>query len=196
MKFIKLAIVAVILSGCVSSGKDFTHVGSNQIEFGKTSVVDVMQKLGEPFRSGSVNRNGKTFETIVYAYAKDGGEAAISGATPARSQAFYFHKDQLVGSEFTSSWKADSTDFDESKLDLIKENSSSISELTALLGEAKGEYVYPLVKTKGEKAKVYLFTYSKAHGLQISIYSKQLVASYDAETGIISNLEYRSHGNE
>ncbi|MCG8491382.1 MAG: hypothetical protein MI743_07180 [Sneathiellales bacterium] len=196
MKFIKLAIVAVILSGCVSSGKDFSHVKLDQLELGKASVVDVMQRLGEPYRSGSINKNGKTFETIVYAYAKDGGEAAISGATPARSQAFYFHKDQLVGSEFTSSWKADSTNFDESKLDLIKENSSSISELTSFLGEAKGEYIYPLVKTEGEKAKVYLFTYSKAHGLQISIYSKRLVATYNAATGIISSLEYQSQGNE
>lgn len=188
-----LLLSLLVLTGC--AGTDFKRLSENDFAFGQDSTQTIRSKLGKPYREGVITKNDKQFKTMAYAYASSGGDAAYKGVTAARSQGFYFYDNKLVGHEFTSSWAVDSSDFDETKLPEIKKGVTTIDEAIALLGQPGGEYIYPLVASENEKAKVYLYNQTKGTAFNLKFYQKILVLTYD-ESGVITDIEYTESGNK
>jgi len=193
-KFSLLIGVTVLLVGC-AAGTDFQRLEVNQLVYGTDTPETIKQKLGKPSREGTITKNEKQFQTMSYAYASGRGSAAYKGVTAARGQGFYFFQNKLVGHDFSSSWKVDSTDFDESKISGIKEGNTTIHEVIELLGNPDGEYIYPLATNETEKAKVYLYSQVKGSVFNMKLYRKVLILTHD-ENGIVTEVEYESSGEK
>ena len=137
-----LALALVAFGGC--AGRDFTRPPADTLTLGKTTEQEIRQRFGDPYRQGTVVRNGETMKSLRYGYAS-GAASLAGGVTPSRGMSFYFWNDTLVGHEFTSSFDTDTTDFDAKKVPQIRKGETSESEVTALLGSPHGAYVYPLI---------------------------------------------------
>src|SRR5208282_4280685 len=86
-----------LLSGC--AGTNFERASSTNFVPGQTSQKDITQRMGEPYKSTTVVKNGKTLQNASYAYSKVNGDGLYPGVTPARVQGFYFLDGILVGTE-------------------------------------------------------------------------------------------------
>ncbi len=184
---------AMFLSGC--AGTAFVKTSDEQLALGKTSESEIRQKMGTPYREGVVTKNEKQLKTLTYAYANTGGEASGPGVTAAKAQAFYMHQDKLAGYEFISSWKEDSTDFDESRIAQIKKGVSTRSDVLQIMGPPGGKYIYPLIPNQDDEALVYAYNQVKGSAFNLKFYSKMLVVSFSRQ-GVVTNVEYTSSGEK
>jgi outer membrane protein assembly factor BamE (lipoprotein component of BamABCDE complex) len=101
----------------------------------------------------------------------------------------------LVGTEFTSSFKQDGTDFDASKVSQIEKGKTTKAEVVRLLGPPSGEYVHPMTASPTERALVYLYSQTKGSAFNLQFYVKTLAVSYN-EGGIVTNVEYSTQGKK
>ncbi len=193
LKLILSAACVVLLYGC--AGTDFVRQGAESISLGKTTQAEIMKKMGKPYRSGTIDKNGKSFPFHAYSYANTTGEPLYKGVVPARTQSFTFDKDVLVGNEFIRSFKADGTDFDETKVAQIEKGKSTKANVIQVFGQPGGEYIYPLVAKENERALVYQFMQAKGNAFNMRFYQKSLIVTYDASE-VISNVEYTASGTK
>ncbi len=189
---ILLALLVLALQGC--AGSNFVRPLPGSIIVGKTTQQEVEQQLGKPYQTGTVLKDGKSLQTATYAFAKVGGEALHAGITPARSQGFYFLNGLLVGSEFTSSFKADGTEFDDTKVALIEKGKSTRQDIETLFGPPGGEYLPPLTTDGADRAWVYLYSQAKGSAFNLRVLNKSLVVSFDA-SGLVTDVKFTSQGN-
>jgi hypothetical protein len=190
---IAFACAALALAGC--AGTNFVRPEPSSFMLGKTTQQEVTQRMGKAYRVGTLQKNGQTLQTASYAYASVGGEALYTGVTGARSQGFYFLDGALVGTEFSSSFKADGTDFDESKVGKLEKGKSTRSDVLALFGPAGGDYMAPLITSPQDRALVYTYFQSKGSAFNMRFYKKVLVISYDA-SGVVTDIQYTAEGNK
>jgi hypothetical protein len=195
LKAIFLASAWIFLTGC--AGTNFERVQDSALVLGQTSSEQIKASLGSPTQEGVMTKNGQQIATASYAYAQSmGGDAAADDVIPARGQSFFFFNDKLVGYNFTSSWKADCTDFDSTKVSAIKKGVSSRSDVISLLGAPGGKAIYPLVAKDGEDAVTYLYTQTTKRSLVIiRAYLKLLVVTFDKQ-GIVTDVEYTESGQK
>jgi hypothetical protein len=184
------AALALALAGCV--GTDFVRPDPNVFTLGRTSYAQVVQKMGEPHNKGSGLKNGKPVKTITYAFASVTGEPSEDGVHPARALGYYFYNDTLVGEEFISSYKSDSSNFDDTKVAEIKKGQSTRADVIALMGKPTASFIAPMVKeTSGE---AYGYTYQTLRGNAFTGFKRQLKmlrVSFDAK-GLVSDVDYAS----
>lgn len=162
MKMLKTSIIALFvaaIAGC-AAGVNFKKMTGDQLVLGKTTKDAVVASMGKPTGKGTNTFNGVELDIINYAYAKVGGDAALPGVTPARSQGFLFKNGVLVGKEFTSSFAADSTLFDIEKAKTVVKGQTK-DQVVSLLGAPQGEYLYPIIEDQNGHAYVYMFTQTK-----------------------------------
>ena len=101
----------------------------------------------------------------------------------------------LVGHEFTSSYKDDSTFFDDSKISQMKKGETNKAKVIGLFGDRFGEYIYPLLEKKDEKALVYLYHQTKGSAFNLKFYKKILIVTFD-QNGIVSDVNLISSGQK
>jgi outer membrane protein assembly factor BamE (lipoprotein component of BamABCDE complex) len=192
---VKLAavVVSALLAGC--AGTNFVRVTDDALVLGQTTSEQVSARLGSPYREGVVTKNDQQIKTASYAYASTGGTAAAEGVTPARSQGFYFFENKLVGYEFTSSWKEDSSNFDSDKISQIKKGESTRSDVVRLLGNPGGRYIYPVIPNKDESAINYLYNQTKGSAFNLKFYQKVLIVTFNKQ-GVVTNVEYTESGQK
>lgn len=152
---------ALLLCGCVPIGRDFVRPTASSVELGATTPREVRARLGEPRSERSWAREdlelakevGTPFGaprvpgsmTELYYYFEDrAGAAASPGVDPSRSARYWFWNGRLVGWLSSSSFKSDSTAFDDAKAAAIKPWQSLRAELVAALGEPSGIRIFPL----------------------------------------------------
>lgn len=182
------ALAASMLLAACAAGVNFVKPPDEKLVLGSTTKDQIIALMGEPNGKGQKVSNGKDLEVIGYSYAQAGGEAVFEDVTPARSIAFLFHDDVLVGKESTSSFKADSTYFDPQKARTIKQGMTA-SEVEALLGKPGGEYRYPVISDRSGKALVYTFTQTRGFKSQQNL----LVVELDAK-GVVRRAEFNQVG--
>ncbi len=192
---VKCAIISlgIFLTGC--AGTNFVRVADDAVVLGQTTSEQITARLGSPYREGTVTKNDQQIKTSSYAYASVGGEAAAEGVTAARSQGFYFFNNKVVGYEFTSSWKEDSTNFDSAKVSQINKGESTRSDIVRLFGNPGGKYIYPVIPNSGEDAVNYLYSQTKGSAFNLKLYQKLLVVTFNKQ-GIVTNVEFTESGQE
>lgn len=158
-KNLLIVLVVALLAAC-AAGVNFKKMAEENLVLGKTTKQEIMVSMGKPNFKGSKSLNGIDLEIITYAYAKVGGGAVLPGVTPARSQGLLFKDGVLVGKEYTSSFADDNTLFDLAKAKMVVKGQKK-SDVLALLGSAKGEYIYPVISDKTGYGLVYIFTQTK-----------------------------------
>nr|AIA18832.1 SmpA / OmlA family [uncultured bacterium] len=193
MKRVLSILSIVALLGC--AGSNFVRPDSADIKNGKTTYAQVVAKMGEPRREGSMIKNDKTLRTASYAYASVGGKPLNDGVTAARAIVFYFDGDLLVGHEFVSSWAEDNTDFDETKASQIIKGKTTRSELQQLLGKPSGYHIYPLIKAPEGEAAAYVFSETRGSAFNLKFFRKVLLVTMD-NTGTVTDVEFASSGSK
>lgn len=187
-----LALVCVvILSGC--AGTDFKRPEPQSLVVGKSTSSDVTRVMGAPLQTGEVLKNNEKIRTARFAYAEGAGTGRYPGVVPARAMVFSTFNDLLVGQEFVSSFPADVTEFDETKISSITKGKSTRADVLSLLGKPNGEAVYPLIKNRTEVGIIYSYSHVKGSVFDMKFYSKVLIVSFDANT-VVTDVEYVSSG--
>lgn len=188
-----IGLISLLFSGC--AGRNFVRPEPESFSLGSTTQQEIINRFGKPYREGTLMKNDVVMKTVAYAYASTGGTAAFAGVIPARSLGFYFLNDTLVGHEFTSSYKEDSTYFDETALDGIKKGVTNRSQVTATFGNRYGEYIHPLIVDKDKRAIVYLYHQTKGSAYNLSFYEKQLIFTFD-ENGVLTDTNFTASGQK
>ncbi|MBB5407660.1 hypothetical protein HDG34_001592 [Paraburkholderia sp. HC6.4b] len=197
MKSKKILVVTLFavafLSGC--AGTDFVRPEAGRLDVGKSTAADVEAMMGKPYQNGEVTKNGQIIKVKKYAYANTAGEAVKSGVTPARAMNFSLFNNTLVGDEFVSSFKSDSTDFDESKVGSIAKGQTTRDDVIAMLGKPSGRAIYPLIKNKDDDALIYSYTQVSGSAFSLKFNNKQLVIAFN-DKGVVSDVEFTSNGDK
>jgi len=183
-------VLLLATGGC--AGHDFTRPPSDALFLGKTTEAEIRQRLGDPYREGTVIRNGETMKSLTYAYAS-GAASLAGGVTPARGQSFYFWNGVLVGHDFTSSFDEDRTDFDMTKIQQIRKGETTEAGVVGLLGQPQGVYTYPLIPDRGDRAIVYLYSQTRGPAFNLEFYRQQLVVTLDG-SGLVADSQFTSSG--
>ena len=126
--------LAFVLGGCAGSSSSVSKQPDDGFVLGQTTRQEILQRLGSPYREGTVTKNGKQLKTMTYAFGM-GGAPNRPGINAARGQGFYFLDDKLAGYDFASSWKEDQTDFDATKVPGIKKGTSTRDDVQKLMLE-------------------------------------------------------------
>jgi outer membrane protein assembly factor BamE (lipoprotein component of BamABCDE complex) len=190
----RLAIAALLgLAGC--AGTDFVRPDLDTLKNGQTTYAQVVARMGAPRREGTVLKNEKTLKTTSYAYASTGGQPVRQGVTPARAMVFYFYNDTLAGHEFISSWAADSSDFDESKVKDIVKGKTTRAQLMQMLGKPAGYYVFPMIRDATGEAAVYAYAETTGSAFNLKFSRKILVVTFGTD-GLATDVDFNSSSSQ
>jgi outer membrane protein assembly factor BamE (lipoprotein component of BamABCDE complex) len=176
---------ALLLVAC--AGSNFERPAVEQFVLGSTTRNQVVARLGEPNAKGTgVSRAGQRLEQMSYIYASTSAESVTMGVAVRRA-GFLFHDDVLVGRDFSSSFKSDSTYFDPHKTTSLRQGMSR-SEIVALVGQPGGEYGYPIIANRTGVSLVYWFIDSKGAKYRSRILTVELDSN-----GLMQSYKFYEH---
>jgi hypothetical protein len=154
---------------------------------GSASYADVVARFGIPQRTADMVRNGAHIQAVWYWYSGSQAEAAKQGEVPIRVLECDFADGVLVGRIFASSFKSDSTDFDESLARAIQKGTSSSEEVATLMGRPSAFFVPPLVKAPATTAVGYFFAPAAPEtGVGGWTFRKSLTVAFDSKDAAYS----------
>ena len=197
-----VAVALVFLAAaCSSHGKDFQRPDPAALVLGQTTKADVIARLGPPekrtagdingvvadkdkrpagFRSATVEGD---IERLSYSYTKAGaGGGGLVGY--GRHLFVGFWNDKLVYYLFTSSFKEDTSAFNEARASSFVRGKTTRDEVIAALGRPGGEGIYPAVAKPGTRMISYLYTYL-AVGSGTTLIIKHLDLLFDASDRLL-----------
>jgi hypothetical protein len=188
-RIIELVGITVLLAAC-SVGTKFIKPADDALVLGKTTRSEVLALMGKPSNSGRKVTNGADIDIITYAYASRGQEEpAFEGVIPARGISFHFLGDRLVGKDFSSSFKSDSTWFDPAKARAVV-NGMSEADVRALLGRPAGEFLHPIVADRTGRGLLYQFSLTRGFKTRLGALNIELDASR-----VVTKSEYMQVGD-
>lgn len=142
--------VLLLLSNCVSTGRDFPI--NKQIQIGLSDEAFIRSAYGEPFRKVEVTREG--VDAVHYNYYHF---TRVSDTY--RSLMVEFINGKVNGYFFSSDDSDDSTKFDFSKKKAIVAGKTKSAEVRVVLGEPSGHVKLPTALFSAE-----IFNYPKSQG--------------------------------
>ncbi|HEX3043709.1 MAG TPA: hypothetical protein VHY08_03065 [Bacillota bacterium] len=176
-------LLLMVLSGYCCAAKDWSFPSPGTFIPGETKYEQVIAVYGKPNDIESKTNDQGVFKDIAYTKSK----GSLGGITPVRRLGFHFKDEVLIGYEFTSSYKDDSTDFDETKVNQIKKGETTWQKAVEIMGSNYGLYIYPLTSKPAERSLVYLYSQTKGSAFNLKVYTKTLVITYGANN-IVSNI--------
>jgi len=184
---IVLALVGLgLLAAACSSEKVLKRPEAGTLELGKTTEAEIRSRFGEPRGVATRLINDWPVKTLSYSYA----DSPVDVPTvPVRVMVCMFSGDVLVGYHYLSSFTADSTDFDETRVGRIQRGQTTAKQLVELMGQAGGEYIYPLAKIRGGRA--YVYGYSPTESLpdgKLVTRTKTLVVNMNP-AGVVTDVD-------
>jgi outer membrane protein assembly factor BamE (lipoprotein component of BamABCDE complex) len=182
-----------LLAGC--AGTNFHRPEQGHLVIGKSTSADVLRVMGEPRTTGEALHNEKKVKVYRYAFAATTGEPLYPGVMPARAMVFSTANDVLVRQQFLSSFKSDSTEFDDAKIPAITKGKTTRAEVLALLGRPTGEAVYPILKEQGRTAVTYGYAQAKGTLFNMKFHQKTLMVSFDGKD-VVEDVQYTSAGEK
>jgi outer membrane protein assembly factor BamE (lipoprotein component of BamABCDE complex) len=186
-------ISLISLCGC-SAGREFVKPNSDSLLIGKTTYNEIIERFGKPSQEGTSMINDLSIKSILYTYATSGGEALYEGVTPARSMVFQFSDNVLIGHIFNSSFKADNTEFDESKLSLIKKGETTKNNVIKIMGTPS---IINVVPYRGKLVTTFGYIYSHVKGSAFNLKQYQKTASITIDDKeIVSDVQLTITGQK
>jgi len=199
IKNISCVFVFIILAvaGC-KSGEQLARPAETSFEPGKTKITEILAQYGKPGYECAGVFNEKPVTQYVYTLAKTPYSVffypeAIPVSVPMRLMTFNFCNDVLVGYLYTSSFKDDNTNFDETKIGLIKANMTQEKELIMIMGRPSGRSIYP-VAAQDETIITYSYGESRASGenrQNVKRYEKILTVHLD-QAGTVTGIDFKN----
>jgi hypothetical protein len=185
-----LASALAIVAACADGPRDFPRPQPPDLVLGTTTPADVTARFGEPQRRGRLEKDGVDVTSFSYSYADPAAATATAGVPAVKAMALYFARGTLVGYEFLSTFRADSSDFDDTRISDIARGITTEAQVRGLVGRPSGMYIYPLTGRPGERALVFL--YGEKRG-RAPLAQKQLIVTLDA-SGIVRDVQFEKTG--
>jgi hypothetical protein len=186
-----LAATLLAALGCAAAARDFARPQEPELVPGKTTTAEALARFGPPQQRGRALLDGAEITTLSYSFADPEAPAAASGVMAVKALALYFARDVLVGYEFLSTFRRDSSDFDDTRVSDIARGVTTEAEVRALVGQPSGVYVYPLIRPPGQRALVFLYGRKKGTA---PLARKQLIVTLDA-AGIVQEIQLEKSGD-
>jgi hypothetical protein len=194
-RLLTVVALAGVLAAC-GAGRDFQRVPDSQLALGRTTEAEIDARLGDPYQQGVVKKNGKDVTSKSFSFAQAmGGNAVDKDIVAGRTQVFYFHEGKLVGHGFSSTWRNDSTDFDETKVGQIVKGESTYADVVRLLGEPGGRLGYPMTESPDLHAVTYRFSQVNGRGNKMKIFVKALEVTLD-RNDMVTGVAYSESGEK
>lgn len=174
MRFTRsFVFAALLLTGCArTSGHEFAIPIETQVAVGQTTVADVRATFGEPDTSESFTTTGGAaapkdpesefdsatatvpgvYETLRYRFVKG---PVLGGDIFVKTAIFLFRDGVLIGYNATSNFADHSTDFDETKISLLRKGESTREDAESILGPPTGKAIYPVALKAGQYKLLY-----------------------------------------
>lgn len=198
-KIFTILVLASLMTmgGCVTLvGANFNRQSAALYVPGETAKSEVLAAMGPPKESKTYtvkkDLSGKelpapmVMESVRYYFQDNLAEAVNTEIEPSRSAWFQFAGEKLVSFVTRSSFKADSTDFDENLVKNIEKNKTTEAEVIRLFGRPSGASIYPNAKEIGGTGIIYeTFQFNKntrkgtSKRLAIFFNSKKVVTDFD-----------------
>ena len=195
LQSIAVISILIILSGCAGTirpyNKDFVRPTQETLKLGETTFSQVLQLYGEPKNKGTNLLNDKTIHTLQYSYNSITGEPLEQGVFARRAMHLSFFKDILVGQLFTSTFKSDHTNFDETKRNAIVKGKTKRSEVIQLMGKPFCFNIPPTVEPKETASEqiTYMYMTTRIGEKPVKVYSKLLKISLN-ENDVVSDIRF------
>ena len=175
---VRVGILTAVLAGACLLGTDFSRPDPATFTLGQTTEQEIRARFGKPAGQAITRVGDRLVTTLRYAYAE-----ARSTVVPARSMVYSFHEGRLVGFDYSSSFAADQTAFDESFVKRIKRGETTRAEVLDLVGKPTGQFIYPssYATTPGRHADVYGYSRSEKlpSGVTLETTTKVLIITFD-----------------
>jgi hypothetical protein len=187
-----LALVGLgLLAAACSTEKVLKRPEPGTLQLGKTTEADIRSRFGEPRGVATRLINDWPVKTLSYSYA----DSPVDVQTvPVRVMVCMFSDDILVGYHYLSSFPADTTDFDETRVSRIQRGRTTAKQLVELMGQPGGEYIHPLARVRGGRA--YVYGYSRTDnvpGGKVTTSTKTLVVNMDP-AGVVVDVDLSMTG--
>jgi len=180
VRFTRTAVLLGLAGAAIGcAGSNFIRPTPDAFTLGKTTQEQVVQQLGNPRSQGTITKNDAAFETITYAYTSS-FDPLEKGVVPQRHLVFLFANGVLVGEEYTSSFKADHTYFDDAKISSIVKGETTRADVVRLLGAPSCRFIPPWVKDTSGGAIGYLYRTTRGGGFSGYTHAwKAVIFSFD-----------------
>jgi hypothetical protein len=167
-----LIVLSISLFGCATAGRDFARPDPSALVLGETTKSELVSKYGPPKQERTIsaklkganekdsepdpNAESGLFTTLQYSFVDPMGEAA-EGVSPQRAAYFWLWNDKLVGYEYISSFRPDSTAFRDELIARIQRNKSTEKDVISLLGQPSGYGIYPRTRVPGDRVLTFAY---------------------------------------
>lgn len=154
---------------------------------GETTYDQVVELYGKPKKPVSEETEEGTF--LSFYFIESG--SMRKGFIPMRQIGFYFKDNVLIGFDWFSSFKEDSTDYDDTKIDRIIKGETTWEQVIELMDCKYGIYAYPKAVNPGERALVYTYSHYEVlvgFKTKTNVYTKVLMVVC-GEDGIVKDVE-------
>jgi hypothetical protein len=181
---VRLRILAVVLAaGCLVAA-DFSRPDPAGFTLGKTTEQEIRQRFGQPNGQATGQVGDQTVLVLQYTHIETVGDQVA-----ARAMVYTFNGGRLVGFDYSSSFAADRTTFDEAAAKQIKRGQTTRAETRRLLGAPTGQFIYPsaYVPVPGRRADVYSYTRTErtSAGATLDQVSRVLALVFDERDVVV-----------
>lgn len=181
---VRIGIFAAVLAGACLLGADFSRPDPAGFALGTTTEQEIRQRFGEPEGQATARVGDQMVTALRYTYSE-----VAANIVQARAMVYTFHDGRLVGFDYSSSFAADQTAFDESTAKRIKRGQTTRADVLVLLGQPTGQFIYPspYVTTPGRRTDVYSHSRSDkmpAEGT-LEATSKVLAVTFDERDVVV-----------
>src|SRR5512145_2152165 len=176
----------VLLVGACAAEKELKRPEAGTLQLGKTTEAEIRSRFGEP--RGVATRLINDWPVKTYSYSHADSPVDVP-TVPVRVMVFMFANDVLVGYHYLSSFAADATDFDETRVSRIRRGQTTARQVVELMGHPGGEYIHPLARVQGGRA--YVYGYSRTENItggKLSTKTKTLVVNFEP-TGVVFDVD-------
>jgi hypothetical protein len=152
--------VALVVAGLCLLGADFARPDPASFALGSTTEAEIRQRFGNPYGQTTSRVGDRVVTTLQYTYAEP-----RTGVIPARAMTYSFYDGRLVGFDYSSSFGADETAFDEKVVKRIKRGETTRTEVLAIAGPPTGQFIYPTPQATVPGRRAYVYGYSRSERL-------------------------------
>ena len=152
--------VALVVAGLCLLGADFARPDPASFALGSTTEAEIRQRFGNPYGQTTSRVGDRVVTTLQYTYAEP-----RTGVIPARAMTYSFYDGRLVGFDYSSSFGADETAFDDKVVKRIKRGETTRTEVLAIAGPPTGQFIYPTPQATVPGRRAYVYGYSRSERL-------------------------------
>jgi hypothetical protein len=163
------------------------------LAFGRATRADIKKLYGDPLPDPGLGEDQLLVLPYNVKFDWKFNKGVHAGTEfPGNGQVFLFEDDVLVGEAYYSSFEADHTDFDETKVVSIVKGQTTRDQVLALIGQPSGRRLCPADALDNPTGLEYLYLSRRRHmGLSSRTWIKWLSVQFDAN-GIVCDVRLRT----